>query len=581
MSPAWAKVGGATGASRRWILLCSLAAVACTGGPSVSVTDGPEDVCAPRDVPRLDEVSHVLDVVVDLPSSSDTVCEPGARQCIDLFTVGVCGEAGAFVPEPCPDGMPCGYAGRCLRCYPGETQCTESGRLTRCGDDGQEWSTEVACPDGMGCAPGLGACGRCGLACVGDHEVLRCVPGAPAYLETCAGGVVCRPSVGCAECLPGAHRCRDDGAVEFCDGDTFRWGEGYACEAGYVCRPGGRGFCEVCDGTQCAGPAEVLTCDAEGEISLRACGDQERCLPGTGCVRCLPYAVRCAGDLQRARCAADGSFWGAEVSCSAEERCERRSGACVPCPAGASICVDAEHRAACGPSWKEAVACGAEERCVAGQCQLAECAADVVLLVDRSESMGAHWAAVEEAVTRLVAEHGVHRFGLVSFPAPYVPFQNTPFVSLPPAYPRNSDDTAAWFAAHGPGGDTPLQPALVTLAAWADALWTLPLAAGRGRALVVLSDGQGNDCIDFWFPTPPGVPPPCNVAGLAAASRELLNTHGVRTYAVGYHYADDANQLRTLADFGGTSSLGVLLADDTPTLVGALSLLLEDPKFCR
>ena len=95
-------------------------------------------------------------------------CEPGFIDgCYSLNELKVCNQDGtAFVPELCPGEEKC-VEGACslLNCFPGQSQCLDSGTKQTCKGDGSGWNDPEPCPDGLNCVGG-----KCLSQCLTDPK---------------------------------------------------------------------------------------------------------------------------------------------------------------------------------------------------------------------------------------------------------------------------------------------------------------------------------------------------------------------------------------------------------------------------
>jgi hypothetical protein len=288
-----------------------------------------------------------------------------------------------------------------------------------------------------------------------------------------------------------------------------------------VCAPG-QWFCPAL--------GESALCDGQGlAFEIFPCDEGASCLTETGqCEHtvCQPYQVVCTGDVGYSTCGPDGQGWGPDIACEPGYYC-------------------------------------ANDHCVLG-----ECLGHVLLLIDRSSSMVPHWGAVEASVIGLVAGHESARFGLMAFPQD-LPCTVSDVPDIPLTHFEATETFGAYFDAHGPGQTTPLLAALEQVEGAAESLF-----GGEQGILVLLSDGE-----DTCEKMGPGPPP--NLAGpLAAITASLLESHGVRTYVIGYNYEGDPQQLDTIASAGGTPFVTHLAAGDEGELIDAFQGIIDDWKLC-
>ncbi len=153
-------------------------------------------------------------------SGSSSSCTPGARQCVDDWTLSTCNAQGTgFDQAPCGQGALC-RNGRCEAaqgaCTPGTRTCASDTEVLTCKQDGSGFASQT-CADGQLCHHG--ACAQ-----------LACVPGQ----VSCQGNQV--------------MRCKDDGSAQVVD---------QTCGAGQVCSSGA---C-VADNGPCANQKGYLGCE--------------------------------------------------------------------------------------------------------------------------------------------------------------------------------------------------------------------------------------------------------------------------------------------------------------------------------
>lgn len=460
-------------------------------------------------------------------------------------------------------------------CSPGETRCLDQSRPQTCAEDGASWLDGRACPPGGVCNP---ATGDCELTCTSGDAF--CATSSSVYVCTdegyyeendCAESTpVCGAGDTCALCELGVVRCLDDENMAVCGEDGMRWLES-RCSRGTRCWGAS---CLPC-GTGCLGTSLVLGCPSDGAPAPLACAEGEICVEGQGCVACLSGDRRCLDERQPQVCNEDASAWLSESPCGDDEIC--RSGACEPCVTGDGWCLDALHRLECVVGGANPTQdCGERGLCAQGRCVHPTCASEVVLLIDRSGSMSEEWQRVQQSVESLFASHPDVRFGLLGFRSTnWGPLR----LPLPPAFPDSPEESAAWFAANLPEGGTPLAPAIVRVAEAARDIWTLD-TEHLHPFLVVLSDGEGNECAEHTLPLPEPADGDCLIDDLAAGAAWLRDTHGVRTMVVGYQYEGSHDQLLTLVENGGMSFGGYAVAGDEASLTAALNALFDDPKYC-
>ncbi len=74
--------------------------------------------------------------------------------------------------------------------------------------------------------------------CEGD-TVYRCIAGERQPVETCSGGLICAPDVGCVSCIPGTYQC-DGQDLRVCRADGSAYDLERTCLADEVCSAAGR-----------------------------------------------------------------------------------------------------------------------------------------------------------------------------------------------------------------------------------------------------------------------------------------------------------------------------------------------------
>lgn len=463
-------------------------------------------------------------------------------------------------------------------CWPGECRCRDERSPYCCAADGSAWVAQAVCAADHVCSPFANGCvRRCAPAdreCVDDTTVWTC--SAFGWLQPVACPAetpYCKPGGECAPCRPGQRNCGSPEEAEVC-GD-WTW-ENRPCGANERCTEE-LGHCVPCTGA-CAGPAALWTCPDEGYPVAEACEPGDNCRVGLGCVTCLEGDRRCLDGTEREVCGGGGTAWEPDTPCPAGSVCRFGAEDCLPCGDGAELCVNASTAVRCdGDGGTFVHVCDVSEVCFGGRCTEPECAAEVILLIDRSGSMsGDPWAQVEASVVQLVTGHPDILFKLLWFAGGDA---DAPMAAAP-QYLHSVQDVERWFARNLPGGATPLQPAVLTIAQNAGLLWTSLGAIRSARYLIVLSDGAGNVVRpSFTFPVPGEPTGDPNLDGLAAGVAYLFRDHGVRSHAIGYNYG--GAQLETIVANGGSGAASYFTAGDEASLVAALEALIADPKFCE
>jgi hypothetical protein len=172
----------------------------------------------------------------DADSGSNGSCTPGARQCVDSWTLATCNAAGdGFNESPCGRGALC-RTDRCEAaqgdCTAGERTCDSDTEALVCAQDGSGFDTE-SCSGGELCHQG-------------SCQVLTCVPGQ----TSCDGDDVVS--------------CNDDGSdqtvIQTC-------GDGEACESGRC----------IADAGPCANQKGYLGCEfLAADLDHMSPGDEQQ-----------------------------------------------------------------------------------------------------------------------------------------------------------------------------------------------------------------------------------------------------------------------------------------------------------------
>jgi hypothetical protein len=146
---------------------------------------------------------------LDAGQTSQSLCEPGARQCGDVTTAQVCNADGtAWTDETCTGGDLCNEStGECadVICSPGQFDaCTDEGLVRFCNPTGTEWVEDV-CGGGGECVDG-----RCANAqCAPDTK--RCVD--TTQIELCNAAGSWAP----ADICPIGTECFDGECIDLCE----------------------------------------------------------------------------------------------------------------------------------------------------------------------------------------------------------------------------------------------------------------------------------------------------------------------------------------------------------------------------
>lgn len=300
--------------------------------------------------------------------------------------------------------------------------------------------------------------------------------------------------------------------------------------------------------------------------------------PDTGNVTCEAGKLVCVSLTQNALCNAQGNGYESVADCPWGKVCDEGTGSCKPlvCSPGQKSCADVDSWHTClptGTGFTEPVDCDPGYACITGGlCVDMSCFGQVMLLVDGSGSMVAHWETVAASIDALLDTNPTAAVGVWVFPQAGTSCQTktTPEVPLTPS-PK--DQIASWFDSHAPYGKTPLVDAMETVLSAAPGVF-----AGDPGALVVLSDGA-DTCAYDWIINPPERTA-LIVADLEQTTQALFDQHQVKTFVIGYNYDGDPAQLEAIATHGGTDKTTYTAAGNEDELTNALVTVITDLKLC-
>lgn len=285
--------------------------------------------------------------------------------------------------------------------------------------------------------------------------------------------------------------------------------------------------------------------------------------------QCVPGISICTSATTWASCNPNGTGVGANQPCGPGLICEAATDTCVPglCPPAQTVCTDLFHVQVCGPtgqSWAGSpTTCQEDHFCMGDACVYAPCVPTVLLLVDRSGSMGDHWIAVRTSVEALLTGHPDAAIGLMSFP---IFPKGEP--CEPPAQPQIAiaghqwPTYEGWFNLHPPEGGTPLYHSLLNVAQLVDTIFY-----GQPGAMIVLSDGE-----DTCAANP--------IPGMTAVTQSLRDDYDIQTYVIGYAFQGNDAGLTAIASQGGTGFDTYITAGNETELSAAFDAIVDDFKLC-
>lgn len=233
-------------------------------------------------------------------------------------------------------------------CMPGEIQCSETGSVVECNENGSGFTSK----------------------------------------EICSGGLVCRDDLGgepaCAEggCTPGVKRCSAEGHIETCASDGSGFEVEMPCGEGATCYDDGSGpECgpESCENNKpfCYG-GNIWSCSANTPIGAFETCDasaNKECVIQAGfpvCaeVTCSPGERRCSMDNTSVEvCNSNGTAYTTSQMCSSGDVCnaDNQQAACVEtCTPGEQRCTSDGNIEQCnadGLTYSPAETCAAGEVC--------------------------------------------------------------------------------------------------------------------------------------------------------------------------------------------------------------------------
>jgi hypothetical protein len=389
---------------------------------------------------------------------------------------------------------------------------------------------------------------------------------AAASSTMCQGASACNATSGVCEasiCEPAAINCLNLDEFEQCAENGTGFGETMACPDDQFCA---NGQCRVCntDKVECLGETVYRQCapDSSGWSGELPCPNDGRCTSGR-CRTCGLVEECLAPNKARRYCSSDELAYDETIICQVGQSCT--NGLCLACDAGVPQCLSETTLRECqadGSSWGPEVACADGEICTEGVCIAYACTPRVLLVVDKSGSMGPHWGTVQASIETLVAQNPTVRFGLLSFPTggwscDVANALQVEFVQ------DNAMAFTNWFNTNNPSGATPMAMAMQATVGNAHDWFS-----GFGGAIIVLSDGQ-DTCFSGDI-----------TVDLAVSASSLFIDHDVKSYAIGYSFGGDPEELDTIANNGGAGLAGHIAAGDEDELTDAFDVIIKDVKLC-
>ncbi len=320
---------------------------------------------------------------------------------------------------------------------------------------------------------------------------------------------------------------------------------------------------------RCEDSDTFATCLRDRTWGTRDCDPGQVCNAGRCRVPlCAPGDFECASPDTVRRCDADGDGW-TVYDCPVGVLCDDAID-CGTCAAGDAVCVDDTTARACGADgvWGPRQFCPNATACTGGDCVRDACITRVLLLVDRSGSMGAGWRGVGESINAVLADHPDTWFGLAAFPSNLAGCGLGGMWPQVPIGVRGREGVEGWLASTSPRGDTPLVRAMGQLADRRIDIF----GPGVPGHVVVLTDGADScGCV--------GGGPGCTLAELEASATDLLAA-GVQTHVIGYDFRDDPQTIDALAAAGGGPFDTHIPAGDEFALREVFARLVDDIKAC-
>lgn len=410
------------------------------------------------------------------------------------------------------------------------------------------------------------------LYCVSIRQAALCnaIGDGPSTTTPCNGATACEPATGLCRptiCAPDKQLCLNLHDYQVCNGDGTGWSATRTCASDRFCADGACRACQA-NRVECLSETTFRACPADSSAwsPETACPDEERCINGA-CEPC-DLATECvAGNKLHRWCQNPAVAFDETVTCQPGRTC--MDGGCYACTPDIVECRDETTFRQCGhdgDAWGGELSCDTDEVCFNRKCQYYGCIPRVLLLVDKSGSMGTNWGAVKQTIAALVEANPTIRFGFKAFPSGGTTCDVD--ASLDVAFAQDQGEVfSAWFQGHSANGATPLVRAVEVMDENAPTYFG-PL----GGALIVLSDGD-----DTCFT---GTAGEAKIA-LAVTTSHLLTEHTVRTYAIGYNYTGDILTLDTIANNGGTGYHEHFSADDPLGLLAAFQEAVDDVKVCE
>lgn len=415
-------------------------------------------------------------------------------------------------------------------CTPGALFCTSPRVSGVCGADGRGASSVTPCAGATACEPSTG---------------------------------ICRPTI----CAPDKLNCLDLERYQVCHQDGSGWGDIATCPDAEFCADG---RCRVCQAerVECLSPTSFRVCAANssGWSGELPCPEGDRC-ERQACRPC-ELTTECIGTGKMRRYCASGEVdFDVTESCPSGQQCE--AGSCFACEPDRVECRSETTFRRCdgqGQAWSEETACGVGEICLDARCVAYACVPRVLFVVDRSGSMSAHWDTVRESIRALATGNPKIRFGLLAFPSAGNACE-VDAALLVPFSQHNAAALNAWFEVNRPTGATPLAAEMANLRDHGEELF-----GGLGGAIIVLSDGE-----DVCF----SGSSVALKADLATSASQLWLEHQVKTFAIGYSFGGDPEELDTLTNNGGSGFTGHFPAGDEQELLEALTAIVDVIKVCE
>ena len=248
-----------------------------------------------------------------------------------------------------------------------------------------------------------------------------------------------------------------------------------------------------------------------------------------------------------------------------------------PCVPQSTTCRDVTTAMRCSEAgvW-QASTCAETQRCVDGACRSLRCTPQVLVVVDRSTSMGGYLPDVEEAVSEILDSTDRVAFGLLTYPlvggcTVDQPTWLTPTRRWPdaPIGAEHSELMRALVDNWLGGGDTPTARTLEWIYENPERVWSQELGP---RVVLLLTDGEDSCRCSTDMA--------CLEDALTAATTALSAEQAVTTIVVGFRYSGRSQFLNAIAAHGGSEFTTYLPARTAGELGMALSRVIESVKGC-